>query len=73
MTPSLIMKKPMARSLWWPTDRSHYCNSTSTKQDCYDDDDDDDAFNDGDENDDDHGGGGNDDKKDHSEEMEISG
>ena len=30
------------RSLWWPTDRSHYC--TSTKQACYhhDDDDDDD-------------------------------
>ena len=39
------------RSLWWPTDRSHYC--TSTKQACYHHDDDDYDYGDDDDDDDD--------------------
>ena len=38
------------RSLWWPTDRSHYC--TSTKQACYYHDDDDYDYGDDDDDDD---------------------
>ena len=39
------------RSLWWPTDRSHYC--TSTKQACYHHDDDDYDYGDDDDDDED--------------------
>ena len=50
------------RSLWWPTDRSHYC--TSTKQACYHHHDDDDYDYGDDDDDDDDDDDEDDDKED---------
>ena len=70
---SIIMKKPMVRSLWWPTDRSHYC--TSTKQACYDDQDDQDDHDDNhddncDDYDNDHNDHDGDNDNDHNDDND---